>query len=280
MQTGDDAPAQVAAVALGLGTGAIRSIEPIKHGLTNRSWLVTTAADRVVVRISHQSEAELLIDRNSEAAVLELVARADIGPEVLRADLGHGVLVTRYLGATWSESDAQAPENIDRLAALLRRLHSLKASAGVRVVDLASTARGYLSTLDERGIRSGLTLPALRQCADETAMQLRKGSAPTLCHNDVHHLNVVDGTGLRLIDWEYAGVGEPLFDLAALCVYHRYRRPQRERLLSAYAAPSEAVSRQRLELACWLFDYIRDLWLAVNAVTSSRSVSRRPLPQP
>ena len=63
MQTGGDAPAQVAAVALGLGVGAIRSIEPIKHGLTNRSWLVTTEADRVVVRISHRSEADLLIDR-------------------------------------------------------------------------------------------------------------------------------------------------------------------------------------------------------------------------
>jgi thiamine kinase len=271
MQLGGDVPAQVAAVALGLGVGAIRSIEPIKHGLTNRSWLVTTQADRVVVRISHQTEADLLIDRNSEPAVLQLVARADIGPEVLRADLGHGVLVTRYLGATWTESDAQVPENIDRLAALLRRLHSLEASAGVRVVDLASTARGYLRTLDQRGIRSGLTLPALRECADETALQLRKGSAPSLCHNDVHHLNIVDGASLRLIDWEYAGVGEPLFDLASLCVYHRYRRSQRERLLSAYAAPSEAVSWQRLELACWLFDYIRDLWLAVNAATATGS---------
>jgi thiamine kinase len=271
MHTGDDAPAQVVAVALDLGTGAIRSVEPIKHGLTNRSWLVTTEADRVVVRISHQSEADLLIDRHSETAVLQLVARADIGPEVVGADFGHGVLVTRYLGATWTESDAHVPENIDRLAALLRRLHSLQASADVRAVDLASTARGYLRTLDQRGVRSGLTLPALRECADETAMQLRKGATPSLCHNDVHHLNIVDGAGLRLIDWEYAGVGEPLFDLASVCVYHRYRRSQRERLLSAYAAPSEAVSWQRLELACWLFDYIRDLWLAVSAATATGS---------
>jgi hypothetical protein len=37
------------------------------------------------------------------------------------------------------------------------------------------------------------------------------------------------------------------------------------------AAPSEAVSWQRLELACWLFDYIRDLWLAVNAATATGS---------
>jgi thiamine kinase len=264
MTTSSEAPAQVAAIALDLGTGAIRGIEPIKHGLTNRSWLVTTEGDRCVVRISDASAEELQIDRNSEAVVLELVAHAGIGADVLRCEPDRGILVTRYLGATWSQRDAHSTENIDRLAALLRRLHALDVPGGVRTVDLAATVHGYLRTLDERGIQSGLTLPSLRDCADETAKRLRKGAMACLCHNDVHHLNIVDGESLRLIDWEYAGVGEPLFDLASLCVYHRYGRSQRERLLSAYAAPSETVSWHRLELACWLFDYIRDLWMAVR----------------
>jgi thiamine kinase len=264
MQTSSEAPAQVAAIALDLGTGAIRDIEPIKHGLTNRSWLVTTDGERVVVRISDASAEELQIDRNSEAAVLQLVARAGIGPDVLRCDPDRGILVTRYLGATWSVRDAHTNENIDRLAGLLRRLHALEVPGSVRTVDLAATVHGYLRTLDERGVRSGLTLQSLRECADKAADQLRKGSTACLCHNDVHHLNIVDGDSLRLIDWEYAGIGEPLFDLASLCVYHRYRRSQRERLVAAYAAPSETVSWHRLELACWLFDYIRDLWMAVR----------------
>lgn len=264
MQSSSHVPAQVAAVALDLGGGAIRDIEPIKHGLTNRSWLVATDSDRVVVRISDTSAEELQIDRSSEAVVLQLVSRAGIGPDVLRCDPELGVLVTRYLGATWTVRDAHSNENIDRLAGLMHRLHALDVPVGVRTVDLAVTVRGYLRTLDERGISSGLTLPALRDCADETAAQLRKGSTACLCHNDVHHLNVIDGDNLRLIDWEYAGVGEPLFDLASLCVYHRYRRSQRERLLSAYAASSAYVSWHRLELACWLFDYIRDLWMAVR----------------
>jgi thiamine kinase len=264
MEASSEAPAQVAAIALDLGTGAVRDIEPIKHGLTNRSWLVATDGHRLVVRISDASAEELQIDRNSEAAVLQLVARAGIGPDVLRCDPEHGILVTRYLGPTWSERDAHTSENIDRLARLLRRLHALEVPTSVRTVDLAVTVHGYLRTLDERGIRSGLTLPSLRECADKAANQLQKGSTACLCHNDVHHLNVVDGDCLRLIDWEYAGIGEPLFDLASLCVYHRYRRSQRERLLSAYAASSETVSWHRLELACWLFDYIRDLWMAVR----------------
>ena len=240
-------------------------VEAIKHGLTNRSWLVTTDKSRFVVRLSDASAHELQIDRDSEAVVLQVVARAGIGPEVIRCDPRHGVLVTRYLGPTWSERDAQDLDNIDRLGELLRRLHELAVPAGVRTVDLALTAEGYVRTLLERGTHSALTSAELRERADRTARELSKDSIVCLCHNDVHHLNVVDGSdGLKLIDWEYAGVGERLFDLASVFVYHGYQRSQRERLLSAYAAPSEAVSPQRLDLACWLFDYIRDLWMAVR----------------
>jgi thiamine kinase len=239
-------------------------VEAIKHGLTNRSWLVSTGNSRFVVRLSDDSDRALQIDRDSEALVLQLVAGAGIGPEVLRCDPKHGILVTRYLGATWTEQDVHSLDNIDRLGKLLRRLHQLDVPAGVRKVDLASTAREYARTLLERGTHSSLTSPELREAADKVALQLSKDSPACLCHNDVHHLNVVDADTLRLIDWEYSGIGEPLFDLASVCVYHRYRRSQRERLLSAYAVPSDAVSWQRLELACWLFDYIRDLWLAVR----------------
>ncbi len=266
MRAGVDPPAQVVAVARDLAAGAIRDIEGIKHGLSNRSWLVSTDDDRFVVRISDGSDQELQVDRNSEAVVLQLVARAGIGPEVLRCDPQSGVLVTRYLGLTWRERDAQMGDNIDRLAALLRRLHALETPANARTVDLASIVHGYVRALLERGTHHGLTSSAVRDCADQAAAQLRKGSTPCLCHNDVHHLNVVEGESLRLIDWEYSGVGEPLFDLASVCVYHRYRRSQRERMLSAYAASSSSSPGdwQRLELACWLFDYIRDLWLAVR----------------
>jgi thiamine kinase len=240
-------------------------VEAIKHGLTNRSWLVTTDRNRFVVRLSDASAQELQIDRDSEAVVLQAVARAGIGAEVISCDPKHGILVTRYIGPTWTEQDAQSPDNIDRLGKLLRRLHELETPAGVRRVDLASIADGYVRTLLDRGTHDALTSSELRERAAAMSRELSKGPLPRLCHNDVHALNIVDGAdGLRLIDWEYAGVGEPLFDLASVCVYHSYQRSQRERLLSAYAAPSEIVSWQRLELACWLFDYIRDLWTAVR----------------
>jgi len=174
-------------------------------------------------------------------------------------------LVTRYLGETWREPDATVEQNIQRLGQLFRRLHRVPAPTAVRRVELNDTLEGYFHTLEQRGVQSSLLTKSLRERALQVALKLRENSAATLCHNDVHHLNVIDdGSRLRLIDWEYAGVGQRLFDLASVCVYHHYDKVQREQLLGAYTSLTELTNWHRLELACWLFDYVRDLWMAVR----------------
>lgn len=264
--TADTAAAalDIAARTLAVPADAILSCEPIKHGLTNQSWLVRTKQDDVVVRISNHAEQALQIDRQSEAAVLAAVDEAGIGPEVILCDPAQHVLITRYLGDTWAESDAVQDENIQRLGQLFRRLHRIAPPAGVRRVELNDTLEGYFRTLQERGIQPALTTKSLRDRALQVAFKLRENSAATLCHNDVHHLNITDDGKLRLIDWEYAGVGQRLFDLASTCVYHKYDKLQREQLLSSYTSLTELTTWHRLELACWLFDYVRDLWMAVR----------------
>jgi thiamine kinase len=255
---------EIAARVLGITAESILSCEPIKHGLTNESWLVRSKRDDIVVRISNAAEQALQIDRQSEALVLAAVGEAGIGPEVLLCDPAQRVLVTRYLGDTWTEADAVREENIQRLGQLFRRLHRVSPPTGARRVELSDTLEGYFRTLQERGIQPALTAKSLRDRALQVALKLREGSAATLCHNDVHHLNVTDDGTLRLIDWEYAGVGQRLFDLASVCVYHNYDKLQREQLLSSYTSLTELTTWHRLELACWLFDYVRDLWTAVR----------------
>ena len=262
-------PADIAATALGISAADIGSVEPIAHGLTNRSWLVRAGAQAVVVRSSPPAEQALQIDRRSEYLVLHAVAAAGIGAPVLLDDAASQVLVTKYLGPVWTFEDAGSTHNIARLGALLNRLHRLAVPPGVRFVDLAESVDGYVATLAAQDAHPGLRSGDKRTRARDIVASLSGGSISCLCHNDVHHLNVVDdGRSLRLIDWEYAGTGEPLFDLASVCVYHSYASPTRRELLSAYGRGSP----ERLELACWLFEYIRDLWFAVRevAVTDAR----------
>jgi thiamine kinase len=258
-------PADIAASALGVQPEAIVAVEPIKHGLTNQSWRVHTSSDVVIVRISTADEDALRIDRASEARILEAMAAAGVGAPVVRSDPTHHILVTRCIGPAWTFEEAANPRNIVRIAALLHRLHALSPPSSVREVDLRKTFTGYADTLNARGAAGELVSRTLLRRADELVTLLLTGGATALCHNDVHHLNVVDGGALRLIDWEYAGVGEPLFDLASVCVYHRYTGKQRETLLEAYTPKRDASIDARLDAALWLFEYIRDLWLAVRA---------------
>lgn len=270
-------PADVAAALPGIDIGRMESIERIKHGLTNESWLVRTERDALVIRVSNAAAASLQINRASEAVILAAVARAGIGPEVIRCDPAQHILVTRYAGTTWSESDAINAGNIDRIAGLLRRLHGLSPPLGAQHVDLTTVIDGYLATLDAHGVHRAIAVPALRARAHEVAAILRWDSIACLCHNDVHALNIVEAPGngpgpLRLIDWEYAGLGERFFDLASLCVYHRYDQQQRERLLCVYADQLDAQHWHRLELCCWLFDYVRELWTAVRELGAGRAI--------
>lgn len=265
-------PAEVLAVlaASGVDVGRPDGVERIKHGLTNASWRVRGSAGDVVVRLSNTDEDSLQIDRASEARVMALVAREGIGPEVIHSDPARHVLVTRYAGPTWGDADAAESLNIDRIAMLLRRLHGVPVPAGIRHVDLPSVVDGYLQTLDAHGVVCEAGMPELRVRARAVAASLQQQPEIRLCHNDVHALNIVDDGVLQLIDWEYAGLGERCFDLASICVYQKYDKAQRERLLRAYEAVGPAIhsgqSWRRLELCCWLFDYVRDLWTAVREI--------------
>jgi len=244
-------PAEFAALALHANVRHLDGVERIKHGLTNQSWLVTIDGQSVVVRISHPDDANLQIDRQSEASILQVATAAGIGPEVLLCDPQRRVLVTRYLGATWTDEDAAKAENIERLGSVMRRLHAAMPPPNVHRVGLVRAIDDYAATLSI----------APDAAARYSAQVLDDAGDGCLCHNDVHALNIVDDGTLRLIDWEYAGLGSPLFDLASVCIYQRYDQSQRVRLLAAYGKQATLAELQR---ACDVFDYIRELWMTVR----------------
>lgn len=262
-------PIELAARALGVDVYAVVSVEEIKHGLTNESWLVRTSNDAVVVRISNRQWASLQIDRIAEALVLDAVGRAGIGPEVVASNVGRGVLVTRYLGPTCAPDQMTAPALIERLGQVYRALHAMRAPVDVHQVHLPTVIAGYLDTLETLGRQVDAVEPHMRARALALATEIAESTTPTLCHNDVHHLNLVDREPLRLIDWEYAGLGEPYFDLASVCVYHDYSMQDRALLLTSYAGAADPASVERLSKCCWLFEYIRELWTATRKAVGS-----------
>jgi thiamine kinase-like enzyme len=257
---------QVAAEVLRVAPTTLTATR-IKGGLTNESWLVQGIDDAVVVRISTADEHALQLNRSSETVVLERVQQAGIGAEVLLCAPERRLLVTRKLPAeTMTLAAMRDPVMLRPLTALLRRLHSISVPPSVQKSDLLAIVQGYWQTLDAYPAQQQGSVDT-RAYATEIALESASATNRCLCHNDVHHLNLMsDGEQLWLLDWEYAGTGDPFFDLAAVCCYHDYSPALRNQLLLAYRGELTDADSLRLQRMCWLFDYIKMLWLTVRAL--------------
>jgi thiamine kinase len=233
-------------------------IAVLKGGLTNRTFHVRSGDKACVLRLAAEHSSSVLPDRSSELTILESAGRAGIAPGVLYADLDKGILLTEYLpGVVWQARDLDDPGAIDVLAGILRRVHALPLSGSK--TDLNLFAATYVFTLAEH---RNLHEFALR-CADIVNSTPRR-DAVACCHNDVVAGNIIGSPDTKMIDWEYAGDNDPLFDLASVIGYHDLDQQRAQHLLSAYAGGVDAELQESLVQQLRLYDAIQWLWLAAR----------------
>ena len=243
-------------------------LEPLASGFNNQSWRMWWQGVPYVVRLNRADSASLGIDRASELALVQAAAAAGLAPPVVASDLQRGVLVLRYVeGRTWTAEDARMPVNLGRLAQVVSRLHDIAPPSQVRRRSFREQAERLERVCGGTQIAPD---PVLAQRARPVFTRLDAANPRlTLCHDDLHHLNVVDdGERLVLIDWEYGGLGDPAFDLASVIVYHELDAAGRRPLLDAYdrSDPRERENvLDRLDAAIWAFDYVQWLWYLAAA---------------
>ena len=110
---------------------------------------------------------------------------------------------------------------------------------------------------------------------------MRSPSVP--CHNDLLNANFIDdGRRLRIVDWEYAGMGDVFFDLANFSINHGLDRDGREALLEAYFGELRAANERALELMLFMSDFREAMWGVIQGAMSELdfdfgSVRRRAL---
>jgi thiamine kinase-like enzyme len=234
------------------------ALVPLEGGLSNRAWRLDARGGPYFVRLGHPDAARLGVDRVSECRVLHAVAASDLAPPLVACEPALNLLVTRYVeAATWQASDVTRPGQLRRVADCLRRLHGTAPPAGVHTVDYAVQARSLEAELP----RADGLADELRARASAAFRRIEERPvAWTLCHHDLHHLNLLDdGKRLWLVDWEYGGRGDPLMDLAGFLAMHELDATATAELVDAYG--QLAVSdRERLADARWAFDYVQWLW--------------------
>jgi len=93
------------------------------------------------------------------------------------------------------------------------------------------------------------------------------------CHNDLLNANFIDdGTRIRIVDWEYAGMGDPFFDLGNFSINHELTPDEDAILLAAYDDDVRPARLARLTLMRTVSDFREAMWGVLQQGISSLDV--------
>lgn len=214
-------------------------------GLTNLVYRVVGPDDTVILRIPGEG-TEAYIDRAVEAHNAQMAAEAGVSADVLYANAENGVMVFAFLDGCETmtpETFPSTPEAASRAGAVLRQLHNSGKIFEFRF-ELFTMIDDYLGVLDKLGAE----LPdgyhdvvreaqGIRSALDSKPAELAPCHCDPLCENFLDN-----GKRMWVVDWEYSGMNDPMWDLGDLSVEAGFSEAHDREMMEAYygGVPSDA----------------------------------------
>lgn len=235
----------------------------LSGGITNQNYRVDIGNDTFVLRIGGAKTELLGIDRANEYAATKAAAEIGIAPEVVDFILPEGYLLARFIrGREIPPCEMRETKSLHDVAQALKRIHAL---APIRATfSPFQVVRDYDRLARENGVTTFAENYAwLREqmAVIETTVNHYQ-NVPVLCHNDLLNGNFLrdDNNQIRILDWEYAGMGDLFFDLANFAAHHELSDEQILELLDAYFDNPLPKHFARLKLMQCMSDFREALW--------------------
>jgi thiamine kinase-like enzyme len=230
------------------------------HGLTNRVYRLGDA----ILRVPGEGTQDY-IDRANEAVAARAAAAAGVSPEVLHVEPTTGLMVTRYIADTVTmtpEAFRSRPGAPARAALALRQLHQSGESFPARF-ELFAMIDDYLRLLAGKDVALPEGYHGVVAEAGAVRQALARNPAPLApCHCDPLCENFLDtGARMWIVDWEYSGMNDPMWDLGDLSVEAGFDTAQDEQMLTAYFdGPPAADAHARMVIYKAMCDLLWTLW--------------------
>jgi thiamine kinase-like enzyme len=229
-------------------------------GLTNKVYRV----GHHVLRIPGKGTEEY-INRENEAVSARVAAKAGVSPAVIHADAQTGVMVTVLV----PDAVTMSPEGFRsrtgspaRAGEVFRKLHE---SGGVFPFrfELFAMIDDYLKVLATKDVDLPDGYHDVVREADSVRAALARSPAPLVpCHCDPLCENFIDdGARMWVVDWEYSGMNDAMWDLGDLSVEGAFDAAQDMEMLRAYfgGAPT-AADHGRMVIYKAMCDLLWTLW--------------------
>jgi thiamine kinase-like enzyme len=233
-------------------------------GLTNLVFRVDHGCEHYVLRLPGKGTEEY-IDRTSEAQAAQEAAKAGVSPEVLHADAATGIMVTRLI----DDAVTMSPEKFKSLSGAparagqaFRKLHRSGARFNFRF-ELFSMIDDYLKVLSTKDVELPEGFHDVLREAETVRAALTARPLPSVaCHCDPLCENFLDtGKRMWIVDWEYSGMNDPMWDLGDLSVEGQFTQAQDAEMIRAYfGAEPRAAERGRIIIYKAMCDLLWTLW--------------------
>lgn len=248
---------------------------PLSGGITNLNFKIEADGKSYVIRLAGEGTDMLGIKRDVEHAANKVAGELGIAPEIMYFIEPQGYIVTRFVsGKHIAPTEIVKPDYLARVAEKLRLFHrnapKLKSQFNVfrRVEMLTKTAKS-------RGAKFPHDWDFIMKKMREAEKALLKDPyKPTPCHNDLLNLNwleeeVAGEIGeLRLLDWEYAGMGDIFFDLGNFSHHHRLNDEQIRLFLTSYFGSFSQKHYARLRIMWAMSELHESMWGTTQTVIS------------
>ena len=210
----------------------IKNITVLKKGMTNRSFLFECQSQKYIMRIPGEG-TDHLINRKEEADVYQALENRQICDDVLYMNPDNGYKITAYLEDA-TNCDAENWNEVEACMTKLREFHELNLTVDHRF-DIFGQINFYESLWngEKSYFKDYETTKAAIFELKKWIDTLEKNE--TLVHIDAVPDNFLfTKNGIRIIDWEYAGMQDPHVDIAMFCIYSLYSREQVDHLIDLY----------------------------------------------
>ena len=193
----------------------LENIEPLEGGITNLNFLVSDSGSKSVVRLGSDIP-EHLVYRSNEIIVSEAAFQIGVSPKLIYNE--PGVLVLEFIESKTLEPKT-VRENLNKIVPIIRKIHDEipnKLSGQPQIFWVFYLIKYYSNYLVNNNSSHISLIPSLLKKAEK----LEKLSSPreiVFGHNDLLAANFLDdGSKIWVIDWEYGGFNDPLFDIGGL----------------------------------------------------------------
>ena len=241
------------------------AVSELVGGLTNTNYKVDTPDGAYVVRVSAKDAGMLAIDRENEYLNTVAAADAGVGAKVVDYVPERSLLVLEFIeGVTQTSEDLRRGDTLDMVAAACRRLHGARRFRDD--FNMFRTQERYVEIVQRRGLRLPeryLEFGAKVRMIERAFAVRDEGTVP--CNNDLLAENFIrTGDRFQLIDYEYSGNNDPMFELGNVWSESNLSLEQLDELIAHYYGRPLVNKVARARLWGLMSKYGWTLWASIQ----------------